>query len=87
MEYEFLGIFIDNEWALWFLCDEFDKNIQMVYVGMFFVYILQALEVFVDVYFKIFDIDDDIGMEIKFILDFNGFNILIIGLGVMILFN
>jgi hypothetical protein len=87
MEHEFSGTSIDNERALRSLRDEFDKNTQMAYVGMFLVYTLQALEAFVDAHLKSFDIDDDIGMEIKPTLDFNGFNTPTIGLGVTIPLN
>jgi hypothetical protein len=59
----------------------------MAYVGMFLVYTLQALEAFVDAHLKSFDIDDDIGMEIKPTLDFNGFHTPTIGLGVTIPLN
>jgi len=87
MEHEFSGTSIDNERALRSLRDEFDKNTQMAYVGMFLVYTLQALEAFVDAHLKSFDIDDDIGMELKPTLDFNGFNTPTIGLGVTIPLN
>ncbi|MEQ8705940.1 MAG: DUF5683 domain-containing protein [Phaeodactylibacter sp.] len=87
MEHEFSGTSIDNERALRSLRDEFDKNTQMAYVGMFLVYTLQALEAFVDAHLKSFDIDDDIGMEIKPTLDFHGLSTPTIGLGVTIPLN
>ncbi|NRA48378.1 MAG: hypothetical protein HRU12_04535 [Phaeodactylibacter sp.] len=87
LEHEFTGTSIDNERALRSLRDEFDKNTQMAYVGMFLVYTLQALEAFVDAHLKNFDINDDLGMEIKPTLDYNGLSTPTIGLGVTIPLN
>lgn len=87
MEHEFSGTSIDNERALRSLRDEFDKNTQMAYVGMFIVYTLQALEAFVDAHLKSFNVDDDIGMELKPTVDFHGLSTPTIGLGVTIPLN
>lgn len=87
MEHEFSNTAIDNEQALRSLRDEFDKNTQMAYVGMFLVYTLQALEAFVDAHLKSFDVDDDIGMELKPTVDFHGLSTPTIGLGITIPLN
>ena len=87
MEHEFSGTSIDNLQALRSLRDEFDKNTQMAYVGMFIVYTLQALEAFVDAHLKSFDVDDNIGMELKPTVDFHGLSTPTIGLGVTIPLN
>ena len=87
LDHEFTGTSIDNERALRSLRDEFDKNTQMAYVGMFLVYTLQALEAFVDAHLKSFDVNDDIGMEIRPVLDHHGLSTPTIGLGVTIPLN
>jgi hypothetical protein len=63
--HEFSNTTLDSEQALKSLRDQFDKNTQLSYVGIFLVYTLQALEAFVDAHLKGFDVDDDIGMQLK----------------------
>ncbi|MCG8329328.1 MAG: DUF5683 domain-containing protein [Chitinophagales bacterium] len=60
-EHEWSNTQLDNEQSLRSLRDEYDKNTQIAYVGMFLVYTLQAMEAFVDAHLKNFDVDDDIG--------------------------
>jgi len=63
--HEFENTTIDNLQTLKNLRDEYDKNTQLAYVGMFLVYTLQAMEAFVDAHLESFDIEDDIGMQIR----------------------
>jgi hypothetical protein len=63
--HEFEGTNIDSEASLKSLRDEFDKNTQIAYVGMFLVYALQAMEAFVDAHLKGFDVDEDISLKIR----------------------
>jgi hypothetical protein len=63
--HEFEGTNIDSESSLKSLRDEFDKNTQIAYVGMFLVYALQAMEAFVDAHLKGFDVDEDISLKIR----------------------
>ena len=65
LPHEFTGTTLDSEQALKSLRDQFDKNTQLAYVGLFLVYTLQAMEAFVDAHLKGFDVDDDIGMQLK----------------------
>lgn len=87
LPHEFTGTSIDNVRALRSLRDEFDKNTQLAYVGMFLVYTLQTLEAYVDAHLKGFDVNDDIGMELKPKLDLNGLGAPTIGLGVTVPLN
>ncbi len=87
LPHEFSGTSIDNVRALRSLRDEFDKNTQLAYVGMFLVYTLQTLEAYVDAHLKGFDVNDDIGMELKPKLDLNGLGAPTIGLGVTVPLN
>jgi hypothetical protein len=63
--HEFENTTIDNLQSLKNLRDEYDKNTQLAYVGMFLVYSLQAVEAFVDAHLKSFDVEDDIGFRIR----------------------
>jgi hypothetical protein len=63
--HEFTGTTLDNERSLRTLRDQFDKNTQMAYVGMFLVYTLQAMEAFVDAHLKTFDVNDDLSLRLK----------------------
>ncbi len=63
--HEFSGTTLDNTRTLRSLRDQYDKNTQLAYVGMFLVYTLQAMEAFVDAHLKGFDVDDDLGFRIK----------------------
>lgn len=65
MEHEFSGTGIDNEQTLRSLRDEFDKNTQLSYIGLVFVYLLQSMEAYVDAHLKNFDVSDDLELKIK----------------------
>lgn len=47
------------------LRDEYDKNKQLSYIGMFGLHIIQAAEAFVDCHLKTFDVSDDLSFRIK----------------------
>ena len=47
------------------LRDQFDKNKQLSYIGMFGLHIIQAAEAFVDCHLKTFDVSDDISFRFK----------------------
>ncbi|GJM31325.1 MAG: hypothetical protein DHS20C18_03260 [Saprospiraceae bacterium] len=63
--HEFSGTTLDDLTRLRVLRDEYDKNTQLAYVGIVFVYALQTVEAFVDAHLRNFDIEDDLGMRIK----------------------
>ena len=63
--HEFSGLSIGTEQALLNKRDEFDKNRQLAYVGLFAVYALTAVEAFVDAHLKNFDIDEELGFELR----------------------
>ena len=65
MEHEFSGTPIDNEQSLLSLRDQYDKNTQLSYIGLTFVYLLQSMEAYVDAHLRNFDIDEDLSMELK----------------------
>jgi Family of unknown function (DUF5683) len=47
------------------LRDQFDKNKQLSYIGMFGLHIIQAAEAFVDCHLKTFDVSDDLSLRIQ----------------------
>ncbi|MCF8245344.1 MAG: hypothetical protein K9J46_09330 [Saprospiraceae bacterium] len=47
------------------LRDQYDKNKQLSYIGMFGLHIIQAAEAFVDSHLKTFDVSDDLSFRIK----------------------
>lgn len=65
MEHEFTGTGIDNEQTLRSLRDQFDKNTQLSYIGLVFVYLLQSMEAYVDAHLKNFDVSDDLSLKLK----------------------
>ena len=65
MDHEFTGTSIDSEQALLSLRDEFDKNTQLSYIGLVFVYLLQSMEAYVDAHLKNFDVSDDLSLQLK----------------------
>ncbi len=65
MEHEFTGTTLDDVDRLRVLRDEYDKNTQLSYVGIVFVYALQTVEAFVDAHLRNFDMDEDLGMRFK----------------------
>ncbi|MCB0569724.1 MAG: hypothetical protein KDC66_08180 [Phaeodactylibacter sp.] len=69
-EHEFSGTALDNTTTLRTLRDQYDKNTQLSYVGLFLVYTLQAMEAFVDAHLKTFDVEDDLGFNLKPQLDY-----------------
>lgn len=69
-EHEFSGTALDNTTTLRTLRDKYDKNTQLSYVGLFLVYTLQAMEAFVDAHLKTFDVNDDLGLQLKPRMDY-----------------
>lgn len=65
MEHEFTGTAIDNEQSLLSLRDQYDKNTQLSYIGLTFVYLLQSMEAYVDAHLRNFDIDEDLSMDLR----------------------
>lgn len=63
--HEFTSTQLDNERSLRILRDSYDKNRQLSYVGIVAVYALQSVEAFVDSHLNTFDINDDLGLQIK----------------------
>ena len=64
-DHEFTGTAIDNEQSLLSLRDQYDKNTQLSYIGLTFVYMLTAMEAYVDAHLRNFDINDDLTMELR----------------------
>ncbi|MCI5081876.1 MAG: DUF5683 domain-containing protein [Saprospiraceae bacterium] len=67
--HEFTGTAIGNLNSLITLRDQFDKNRQLSYIGLVFVYALQSIEAFVDCHLQQFDVSDDLSLRIKPELD------------------
>jgi hypothetical protein len=72
--HEFTGTRLDDVQTLRNLRDEFDKNMQLSYVGFVLVYALQGMEAFVDAHLRSFDIDDNLSMRIKPSMQINSLN-------------
>ncbi|MDX1666882.1 MAG: DUF5683 domain-containing protein [Saprospiraceae bacterium] len=64
-EHEFTGTSIDNARSLRALRDEFDKNTQLSYIGLFVVYVLNAAEAFVDAHLQSFEISEDLSLNVQ----------------------
>ena len=64
-EHEFTGTTIGNENSLRALRDGFDKDRQLSYIGLVFVYALQSMEAFVDAHLQDFDVSDDLSLKLK----------------------
>ncbi len=45
--------------------DRYDKNTQLSYIGLVFVYALQSVEAFVDAHLKTFDVNEDLSLHLK----------------------
>jgi len=45
--------------------DQFDKNKQLSYIGIFGLHLIQAAEAFVDCHLKTFDVSDDLSLHLK----------------------
>ena len=84
LPHEFSGTRLDNVRSLRSLRDQYDKNTQTAYVGMFLVYTLQAMEAFVDAHLKTFDINDDLSIRVEPQLDINSIAGPVMGVGVSI---
>lgn len=65
LPHEFSGTSIDSESALLRIRNNFDKNLQLSYIGLIFVYMLNGIEAYVDAHLMNFDVDEDISMRIK----------------------
>ncbi len=63
--HEFSGTTLDDVDRLRVLRDEYDKNTQLSYVGIVFVYALQTVEAFVDAHLRNFDMDENLGVRLK----------------------
>ena len=63
--HEFSGTTLDNLNTLRTLRDNYDKNTQTAYVGLVLVYVLQAMEAFVDCHLKGFNVDDDLSLKVR----------------------
>ncbi|MCH2083255.1 MAG: DUF5683 domain-containing protein [Saprospiraceae bacterium] len=63
--HEFTGTTIGNLNSLVALRDGFDKDRQLSYIGLVFVYALQSMEAFVDGHLQQFDVSDDLSLKIK----------------------
>lgn len=63
--HEFSGTTLDNLNTLRTLRDNYDKNTQTAYVGLVLVYVLQAMEAFVDCHLKGFNVDDDLSLQVR----------------------
>lgn len=84
--HEFTGTTLDNERSLRTLRDQFDKNTQMSYVGMFLIYTLQAMEAFVDAHLKTFDVNDDLSLQLKPAMTPGPMGVPVMGVGVSMSF-
>ena len=58
--HSFSGTIYDNAERLRVLRNNFDRNRQTSYVGLFIVYALQGIEAYVDAHLKEFDVSDDL---------------------------
>ncbi len=63
--HEFSGTRLDNENALQTLRDQYDRNRQLSWIGLVFVYALTGIDAFVDAHLKSFDVSEDLSLKIK----------------------
>lgn len=63
--HEFSGTSFDNTRALRSIRDTYDKNRQLSYVGLVFVYLLNGIEAFVDAHLQNFDISEDLSLRVR----------------------
>jgi hypothetical protein len=84
-EHEFTGTSIDSPNALRTLRDQFDKNRQLSYIGIFFAYVLTGVDAFVDAHLRRFDINDDLSLRATPRFNFQG-NITEMGIGITLTF-
>jgi Family of unknown function (DUF5683) len=61
--HEFTGIYDKGDLKRY--RDQFDKNKQLSYIGMFGLHLLQTAEAFVDCHLKTFDVSDDLSLHFK----------------------
>lgn len=47
------------------LRDQYDKNKQLSYIGIFALHLVQSAEAFVDAHLKTFDVSDDLSLKVK----------------------
>lgn len=80
--HEFSGTSIDNVNSLRNLRDSYDKNTQLSYIGLVFVYLLQSIEAFVDAHLLNFDIEDDLSLRLKPTLESTSYNQALVGIGI-----
>lgn len=69
--HEYTGTRIDDVRTLRTLRDDFDKNTQLSYIGMFLVYALQGVEAYTDAHLMDFDIGDDLSLQLQPRLEIN----------------
>jgi hypothetical protein len=70
LEDEFVGIIRDAE-TLRRIRNSYDKNLQLSYVGFFGMYAITALDAYVDGHLKSFDMNEDLSLTIKPMLNAN----------------
>lgn len=63
--HEFTNTRYDDTRILRLVRDGYDKNTQLSYIGLVFVYALQAVEAFVDSHLKTFSVDEDLSLQLK----------------------
>ncbi|MBI5917539.1 MAG: hypothetical protein HY842_19395 [Bacteroidetes bacterium] len=77
---EFSGIYDAGDLKL--LRDQFDKNKQLSYIGLFALHLVQSAEAFVDCHLKTFDVSDDLSLRLKPSLEPTPFSAPALGFGV-----
>jgi len=86
--HEFTGTSFDNTQALRSIRDTYDKNRQLSYVGLVFVYLLNGIEAFVDAHLQNFDISEDLSLRMQPRLGLDALSLQpMLGLGVSIPLN
>ena len=70
LEHEFTGRIRDAETLRRFR-NSYDKNLQLSYVGFFGMYAISALDAYVDGHLKSFDMNEDLSLTIKPMLNGN----------------
>lgn len=85
-ETEFEGFAVNTPSGLRRLRDKYDKSTQLSYIGLVFVYGLQAMEAFVDAHLKTFDVSEDLSLQLKPSLQTDSFGQSALGVGVALRF-
>ncbi len=65
LPHEFSGTRLDNANSLRIIRDQYDKNMQLSYVGLVLAHALQAMEAFVDAHLRSFDVGEDLSLQVK----------------------